>query len=149
MGCSCSGPPGAGASPAGTPGPGDWPGPGGSPAGGGIALEPFPRQTLVGNATGVTSYPSVIYDSTRWKSIAWWFECYGSLPGTSGPPLTAYLETSESLNGPWPELMSQTASAKERYTGAVSNPGSRVRVRIDIQALEVSSVAFRIVARSN
>ena len=94
-----------------------------------------------------TSYLSAIYDSTQWKSIAWWFEVYGSVPGLTGPPLTAYIETSESENGPWHELLSRSASAPARYTGSVSDPGSLVQVRIDIQELEISSVAFRIIAR--
>jgi len=113
----------------------------------GVALEPFPRQALVGNPGGALSYYSEIYDSTHWKSIAWWFECYGSLPGLSGPPLTAYVETAEFTNGPWTELESQTASAGQQFSGVLTDPGSLVRVRIAIQASEISSVAFRFVAR--
>jgi len=113
----------------------------------GLALEPFPRQTLVGIPGSTASYLSPLYDSTHWKSVAWWFECYGSLPGLTGPPLTAYIETSESMDGPWVQLDSQTASAVQQFSGDVSDPGSLLRIRIAIQASEVSSVGFRIVAR--
>lgn len=119
----------------------------GDAVGGGIVLEPFPRQTLVGISGGTYSYPSAIYDSRAWKSIAWWVQGYGSLPGVTGLPLTMYLESSESMNGPWIVLASQAFGVNDIFSGDVSDPASLVRVRIDIIASEVSTVACRLVAR--
>jgi len=127
------------------PGPGSGPG-AGPGSGRGESLEPFPRQTLLGTATGQAEYSSPFYDSRHWKSIAWWFECFGNLPAVAGLP-TAYIETAEVLNGPWTTLASQAASGGERYTGAVSNPGSLVRVRITVPEDEMATVAVRFVAR--
>jgi hypothetical protein len=144
MGCPCSGSSG-GSSPLNGPGPnaGSAWGPG---SGGGESLEPFPRQTLLGNAAGPAEYSSPLFDSRHWKSIAWWYECFGNLPGLGGLP-TAYIETAEVKNGPWLTLATQAAAGGERYTGAVSNPGSLVRVRIAVPEDEMATVAMRFVAR--
>lgn len=148
MGCSCSGGSG-GSSPVGgsgsASGAGTWGGMGGE--GGGENVEPFPRQTLIGNPSLAVSYYSPIYDSVRWKSIAWWYECYAFLPGVTGLP-TFYLETADVLNGPWTALATQTAAAGERYTGAVEDPGSLVRARVAVPATEAVAVAVRFVARA-
>jgi hypothetical protein len=95
------------------------------------------------------SYYSPIYDATHWKSIAWWLECYGSMPGVSGPPVTAYIETSESLTGPWDDMIpgGASVSAGQVSTGALEDPASLVRVRVEVQAGEISTVALRLIAR--
>ncbi len=147
-GCSCSGSSGGSASPVTESGSTGWPG--GGTGGGGIALEPFPRQTLVGNQAGAASFYSPIYDATQWKSIAWWYECYGLLTTTTAgilSPSTAYIETSESMDGPWNTLDSQAASGGQKFTGAVTDPGSLVRVRVAVQQEMFTTVAMRFVAR--
>lgn len=116
-------------------------------AGGGIVLEPFPRQTLVGISGGPVTYTSPIYDATQWKSIAWWFECFGSLPGVVGNPLSMYIDTAASMEGPWDELASQTAGPLLRYAGCVVDPASLVRVRVVIIAGEVSTLEVHLVCR--
>jgi hypothetical protein len=148
MSCSCSGSPGrdSGLPPAGA-GYGRWSGPGMGGGGGGIALEPFPRQALVGIAGGAFDYFSPIYDATHWKSVTWWVECYGSLPGVTGLPLTMYLETSETQEGPWLAVATQAYGVADDFSGTVNSFASLIRVRMNIIASEISSMACRIVAR--
>jgi len=116
---------------------------------GGIALEPFPRQVLVGNSGGAVVYLGPIYDSTHWKSIAWWFEVYAALLGTPGDPATAYLNTSATMEGPWTELIpgGEAAPIGAIETGSVENPARYVRAAISVRAGETASVAMRMVAR--
>lgn len=127
---------------------------GGAPAptmrGGGIALEPFPRQVLVGNSGGPVVYLGPIYDATHWKSIAWWFEVYAGLLGTPGSPATAYLNTSESMDGPWRELIpgGEPGDIGVIDAGAVMYPARYVRAAISIRSGETAVVALRIVART-
>ena len=112
------------------------------------SLEPFPRQTLVGVATGPIAYYSPFYDSKNWKSVAWWFECYGCLPsGAMANPVTMYLESGESLDGPFEQLASQTAVELTRYTGSIQNSRSLLRVRVVVEANFILTVAIRIVTR--
>jgi len=116
--------------------------------GGGLALEPFPRQTLVGIEAGQATYYSEAYNSVHWKSIAWWLECYGCIPtGAIANPVTVYLETSESIDGPWEQLDSHGAVEGTRYNGSVSDPASIVRVRIVVEAGFILTLAFRMLAR--
>jgi hypothetical protein len=95
------------------------------------------------------TYTSDTYDSRGWKSIHWWLQCDGSMPGVSGPPVTGYLQTSESLEGPWEDLIpgGQQVSGGQTAQGEVDDPGSLLRACIEIQQGEISTVAFRIVAR--
>jgi hypothetical protein len=111
-------------------------------AGGGI-VEPFPRQTLVGVAGGPTTYYSAFYDSTDWKTVAWWLHCYGSIPGVVGSPITMYIDTGEGSNGPFDQLVTQMAGPTNVFTGGFSNPGSIVQARIVLIAGEISNVALR------
>ena len=135
-GCSCAGAPGGGMGPAPT-------------REAGRAFEPFPRQTLVGDSSATMSYLSDIYEVTPWKTLTYWFQVYASLPNTHGPPVTAYLETSDALEGPWRELVAGgiDGSAPQVTVGAVSGLSRYFQVRMDIQALETTAVAFRVVAR--
>ena len=113
----------------------------------GMALEPFPRQTLVGSPGGIVSYYSEIYDSKDWKSVAWWLQCYGSLPAVAGVPLTMYIETGETVEGPWEELGTQIIGGGEVYTGVVNDPGSLMRFRLDVQTDEIATARLCINVR--
>ena len=115
----------------------------------GRGLEPFPRQALVGDASATMSYYSDIFEVTPWKTLAYWFQVYASLPNTHGPPVTAYLQTSDAMEGPWRELVAGgiEGSAPQATVGTVSSPSRYFRVRVDIVALETTAVAFRVVAR--
>jgi len=116
---------------------------------GGIALEPFPRQVLVGNSGGAVVYLGPIYDATHWKSIAWWFEVYAALLGTPGAPATAYLNTAETIEGPWTELIvgGEPGAVGVIDTGVVEDPGRFVRASISVRTGEMAALAFRMVAR--
>jgi len=116
----------------------------------GIALEPFPRQVLVGNSGGPVVYLGPIYDATHWKSIAWWFEVYAGLLGTAGAPATAYLNTAEQMDGPWTELIpgGEAGAIGVIDTGAVTNPSRYVRAAINVRTGETTAVALRIVVRT-
>jgi hypothetical protein len=112
------------------------------------SLDPFPRQTLVGLASGPLTYFSPFYNSRDWKSIAWWFECYGCLPsGALANPVTMYIETSESMDAQFEVLAMQTAVEETRYSGEVSDPSSLVRARIVVSTGFILNVALRFVAR--
>jgi hypothetical protein len=148
MGCSC--PAGEGGRfPLAEPvrGSGEWQGTLGR--GDGIPLEPFPRQVLVGISGGAFSYFSPIYDASHWRSIAWWVECYGSLPGVTGLPLTMFLETADAMDGPWTAMATQAFGVADVFADTVDSPSSLVRVRVEIIASEISSMACRLVARSS
>jgi hypothetical protein len=116
----------------------------------GIALEPFPRQVLVGNSVGPVVYLGPIYDATHWKSIAWWFEVYAGLLGTAGAPATAYLDTSENMDGPWTELIpgGEAGAIGVIDAGSVMNPSRYVRAAISARAGDTVAVALRLVART-
>ena len=126
---------------------------GGAPAPGidcgGIALEPFPRQVLIGNSGGLVMYLGPIYDATHWMSIAWWFEVYAGLLATPGAPATAYLLTSEHMNGPWTDMIpgGEEGAIGVVDTGVVEDPQRYVRAAISVRSGEATSVAFRMVAR--
>jgi hypothetical protein len=105
------------------------------------------------------TYTSDTYDSRGWKSIAWWLQCDGSMPGVSGPPVTAYLgkppedeERPGCFRAPVPGAGllipgGQQVSGCQTAQGEVDDPGSLLRACIEIQQWEISTVAFRIVAR--
>ncbi len=155
-GCTCpssgvldTGSPGL--APAGAPGALWTPG-GGAPG----AFDPFPRQTLVGSTSvpPTAVYYSPVFDAAGWKSLAYWFQVYQSLP----PPVTgltvatAYIQTSSDLLSPvWEEMVSggiDVDIGSPPQTGAVDDPSAFVRVAVELLlANQVATVAFRMVGR--
>jgi hypothetical protein len=116
---------------------------------GGRTLGGFHRQTLVGSPSGVQTYYSPILDTSEFRSLTWWLELYGSLPGTSGPPVTAFIESGFFVSGPWRQLIpgGQSASAGAALAGSVSGPSAICRLRIDLQALEITTLQFLLIGR--
>lgn len=114
-------------------------------------LVPFPRQVLLGGPTGTgsRSWYSETFDVEGFKTIAWMFEVYVSLPGAVTNPAALYLETSNDVNGPWVDLIpgGEDPNVGTPANGAVSNPGKHLRARVEVTQAESVLLALRCVAR--
>lgn len=112
---------------------------------------PFPRQVLMGGpiGTGSRSWYSKTSDVEGFKSIAWMFEVYATLPGAVTNPATLYLETCNDFNGPWVDLIpgGVNPNVATPSSGLVEDPGRYLRARIEIFQNEMTMVAVRCVAR--
>ncbi len=117
----------------------------------GRAFEPFPRQVLVGKATGVATYYSEVFDVRPWKTLAWWFEVYASLPAVVTGPVRAYLQTTNQLGSHgWRELIpgGEAPTIGTPAEGVVSEIGALLRVQADVAQGETACLAFRVVGRT-
>jgi hypothetical protein len=61
---------------------------------------------------------------------------------------TMFLETADGMNGPWTAMATQTFGVADDFSGAVFSPSGLVRVRVEIIASEISSMACRLAARA-
>ncbi len=116
----------------------------------GKAFEPFPRQVLVGKASGTASYYSEIFDSRDWATVTWWLEVYASLPATVTNPVTMYLQTSDDL-GPhnWVELIpgGESPTIGTIATGVAAGAGRHLRVRVVVAQGETAAFEVHAVGR--
>ena len=117
----------------------------------GRVLEPFPRGLLVGTLMSTTTYYSEPYDVGEAKSLAYWAATLGSFPASVTDPMTAYIETSNTLHfGDWVNMTPSgitPANFSTPETGSVEDPMRYIRVRMVLTADESPMVEFRMVAR--
>ena len=118
------------------------------------AFEPFPRQTLVGVPSGPpwALYYSAVYDATRWKSLAYWFQVFYAYPAGVTGQAVAYIQTSaDPTFAAWEEMVPggiDTQAPGPPEMGVVDNPAEFVRICVELPLVnEIASLAFALVSR--
>lgn len=117
----------------------------------GLNLAPFPRQTLVGGtAMAPAVYYSETYDLEDYRTLTYAMETTSSLPANASVPAVVYLQASNDLQGPWEELLpgGDGPTVGNTVTAAVTVTGRYLRVRVEVVALEIATLAVWLVART-
>jgi hypothetical protein len=119
-----------------------------------MALEPFPRQILIGGASATMDYRSTVYDALDWSTVTWSLDVLAGLPGTVTDPLTMFVETSEFADAPddqWVQLIpgGEAPNVGTPATGTVTPTARFIRFRVRVTSDEIVAFAIHAVGRGD